>query len=62
MGDCDSDSDCDGKLLCGQRNNFESLPGLTGLGKIKPFGYSTTQDPNGDDDYCYDPNFQVYTT
>lgn len=56
MGDCDSDSDCYGKLLCGQRNNFESLPGLTGL------GYSTTLDPNGDDNYCYDPNFQVYTT
>jgi len=54
-GDCDSDSDCQGNLLCGQRNNFESLPGLTGLSR------PTTQDPNGDDDYCYDPNFQVYS-
>jgi hypothetical protein len=55
-GPCDSDSECLGNLLCGQRNNFESLPGITGLNT------RTTYDPNGDDDYCYDPNFQVYST
>lgn len=54
-GPCDSDSVCRGNLVCGQRNGFESLPGLTGLDK------PTTLDPNGDVNYCYDPNFQVST-
>merc|ERR1712086_1246568 len=49
-GDCDSDDDCIGDLVCGQRDNFESLPGLTGL------DVPTEDDPDGDDDYCYDPN------
>jgi len=32
-GDCDRDTDCQKGLKCGQRNNFEALPGLTGFDK-----------------------------
>jgi hypothetical protein len=31
-GDCDSDAHCFSYLLCGQRESFDSLNGLTGLG------------------------------
>jgi hypothetical protein len=34
-GDCDKDSDCKAGLKCGQRSNFEPLPGLTGFEKYE---------------------------
>jgi len=32
-GDCDSDDECMTGLKCGQRDNYEILPGLTGFDK-----------------------------
>jgi len=29
-GDCDSDGDCDGNLICFQRNRFDDVPGCNG--------------------------------
>jgi len=49
-------------LVCGQRGNFEGLPGLTGYfkyeGKVKDCGYKDCAiDKNGNSDYCYDPEY-----
>jgi hypothetical protein len=41
-------------LKCGQRNKFESLPGLTGF---KKFEGKKGKDKEGDGDYCYDPEY-----
>ena len=38
VGDCDADTDCKQGLKCGQRNNGEKLPGLTGLEKFEGKG------------------------
>jgi len=40
-GDCDSDNECEGSLLCFQRANDESVPGCPGEGSIGT-------------DYCFD--------
>jgi hypothetical protein len=45
-GDCDTDRDCAGNLICFQRGSFEHVPGCKG-------GYGTDGW-----DYCYDPNIQ----
>jgi hypothetical protein len=42
-GDCNSDIDCVGNLLCQQRSGYEAVPGCAGTGTS---GY----------DYCYDPD------
>lgn len=47
-GDCDRDSDCQGRLRCFQRNRNESVPGINMSGF--PSGY----------DICYDPNDRKY--
>jgi hypothetical protein len=54
-GDCDGDNTCRPGLKCGQRSNFESLPGIYGLDAYDDLAYAN--DPTGDDDYCYDPNY-----
>ena len=43
QGDCDHDNDCDGDLLCFQRDRYETVPGCSGK------GISGT-------DYCASPN------
>lgn len=35
MGDCDSDHDCEGDLICIQRDNFDPVPGCNGEGLKK---------------------------
>ena len=52
-GDCDQDTDCKHGLKCGQRNRFESLPGITGFDKR-----GQGKDKNGNGDYCYDPYYK----
>mmetsp|Transcript_16128 Transcript_16128/g.39485 ORF Transcript_16128/g.39485 Transcript_16128/m.39485 type:complete len:364 (+) Transcript_16128:157-1248(+) len=42
-GDCDSDNDCMGNLICMQRSGTESVPGCNGSGQ-------------GGKDYCMDPS------
>lgn len=43
QGDCDTDDECAGTMVCFQRNGNETVPGCSG------------NDPTGND-YCYDPN------
>jgi hypothetical protein len=45
-------------LLCGQRDNFEQLPGLSGLKKGDPVSLNTN-DYGGNSDYCYDPDYDI---
>jgi hypothetical protein len=57
-GDCDTDSECKTGLKCGQRSNFEHLPGLTGYEKfLGKGGAMGNKDVKGNIDYCYDPNY-----
>jgi hypothetical protein len=44
-GDCDEDSDCEGELICGQRDAGELVPGCSG-----------GENSQSDTDYCVDPN------
>ena len=46
-GDCDYDSDCEGRLKCFQRKNFEAVPGCEGEGGARDM-YAK--------DICYDPS------
>ena len=46
-GDCDSDDDCEGDLICRQRSEASSVPGCSGEGG--------SRDLYGKD-VCYDPN------
>lgn len=56
VGDCDDDDGCLAGLLCGQRDNFEQLAGLTGLEEGDPVSLNTN-DHDGNGDYCYDPDY-----
>jgi hypothetical protein len=49
-GDCNTNKDCSGNLICLQRNNGENIPGCTG--KVNKRGDFCIKDPNaggGDD-------------
>jgi hypothetical protein len=48
-GDCDSDLQCKGNLLCFQRNGIQAVPGCTGSG-------------TSGRDYCYEPTAPVTVT
>ena len=48
QGDCDSDGDCQGNLVCFQRTAYEAVPGCSG-------------DARPAWDYCYDPIASVST-
>ena len=51
-GDCDSDSDCSGNLLCFQRKASQPVPGCSvgGTGDVNAY------------DYCYDPEALITVT
>ena len=42
-GDCDSNSDCEGDMMCLQRDGGEDVPGCT---------FTDSYRKAGDDDYC----------
>jgi hypothetical protein len=46
VGDCDDDSNCEGNLVCKQRDDGGKVPGCR-----------TGDDDRPDVDYCYDPNW-----
>ena len=61
-GDCDEDTDCQGDLICQQRDNLEPIVGCIGEGRSTtdycrpPDATTTTQAPppcNNDDNWVY---------
>jgi len=62
-GDCDSDSDCSGDLICYQRSAGQSIPGCSGIPNSNsdfcirdPSSNGDDDDNNGDDDNNNDDN------
>ncbi|CAJ1964753.1 unnamed protein product [Cylindrotheca closterium] len=47
QGDCDTDAECAGNLICFQRAEFEDVPGCTGFG-VSGFDYCSAGGRDGD--------------
>jgi hypothetical protein len=54
-GDCDGDSQCEGKLKCFQRNGDEKVPGCKGSTDGKTTGKDFCYDPDDEEDDDDDP-------
>ena len=50
QGDCDSDKECSGKLVCSQRNRGDSVPGCWLGSLIRTKNDVCVKDPDRDDD------------